>query len=136
SGPAIERAGDLAAILTNLEDGDILFIDEIHRLNRMIEEILYPAMEEFGIDLILGKGPSAKTLRLDLPCFTLIGATTRPSLLSSPLRERFGVTYQLDFYQIEDIEKIVSRSAKILEIEITPQACKEIALRARFTPRI
>lgn len=136
SGPAIERAGDLAAILTNLTNGDIIFIDEIHRLNRMIEEVLYPAMEEFSIDLVLGKGPSARTLRLDLPQFTLIGATTRPSLLSSPLRDRFGVSYQLDFYKISDIEKIVNRSAQILEIEITPQACREIALRARFTPRV
>lgn len=136
SGPAMERAGDLAAILTNLEDGDILFIDEIHRLNRMIEEVLYPAMEEFGIDLILGKGPSAKTLRLDLPQFTLIGATTRPSLLSSPLRDRFGANYQLNFYKIEDVEKIINRSAQILKIEITPEAAKEIAQRARFTPRV
>lgn len=136
SGPALERAGDLAAILTNLEPGSILFIDEIHRLNRLIEEILYPAMEDFSIDLVLGKGPSAKTLRLDLPQFTLIGATTRPSLLSSPLRDRFGVIYQLDFYQVEDIQKIISRSAKILKIDISPEAIKKIAQRSRFTPRI
>jgi Holliday junction DNA helicase RuvB len=136
SGPALERAGDLAAILTNLEKGDILFIDEIHRLNRMIEEILYPAMEEFGIDLVLGKGPSAKTLRLELPPFTLIGATTRPSLLSSPLRDRFGVIYQLDFYTLENIEEIIKRSARILNIDIDSGAVKEIALRSRFTPRI
>lgn len=136
SGPAIERAGDLAAILTNLERGDILFIDEIHRLNRMVEEILYPAMEEFGLDLVLGKGPSAKTIRLDLPNFTLIGATTRPSLLSSPLRDRFGAIYPLDFYRVEDIEKIIHRSAKILGIEINKEAGHEIAKRARFTPRV
>jgi len=136
SGPALERAGDLASILTNLNNGDILFIDEIHRLNRVIEEVLYPAMEEFGIDLVLGKGPGAKTLRLDLPHFTLIGATTRPSLLSSPLRDRFGVVYQLDFYRLEDIEKIVNRSAKILGIKLTNSAAYEIAKRARFTPRI
>lgn len=136
SGPALERAGDLAAILTNLEPGDILFIDEIHRLNRLIEEVLYPAMEDFAIDLILGKGPSAKTLRLDLPRFTLIGATTRPSLISSPMRDRFGVHYQLDFYQTEDIEKIIHRSAKILDIEFLKEAVEEIAKRARFTPRV
>ncbi|MGC9048718.1 MAG: Holliday junction branch migration DNA helicase RuvB [Patescibacteria group bacterium] len=136
SGPALERAGDLAAILTNLSKGDILFIDEIHRLNRMIEEVLYPAMEEFGIDLVLGKGPSAKTIRLDLPQFTLIGATTRPSLLSSPLRDRFGVIYQLNFYTIEDIEEIIHRSAKILNVKISAEAIKKIAQRARFTPRV
>ncbi len=136
SGPALERAGDLAAILSNLNDGDILFIDEIHRLNRLIEEILYPSMEEFSIDLILGKGPSAKTLRLNLPHFTLIGATTRPSLLSSPLRDRFGMTLQLNFYQLTDIEQIIERSAKILKIELTKDSIKEIAKRSRFTPRI
>lgn len=136
SGPALERAGDLAAILTNLSNGDIIFIDEIHRLNRMIEEVLYPAMEEFGIDLILGKGPSARTLRLDLPRFTLIGATTRPSLLSSPLRDRFGAVYHLDFYKVQDIGEIIKRSAQILKIDITPEATLEIAKRARFTPRV
>jgi len=136
SGPAIERAGDLVAILSNLEDNDILFIDEIHRLNRLIEEVLYPAMEEFSVDLILGKGPSARTLRLDLPKFSLIGATTRPSLISSPLRDRFGVTYQLAFYRIEDVEKIINRSAKILEINLLPEAAREIANRSRFTPRV
>jgi Holliday junction DNA helicase RuvB len=136
SGPTLERAGDLAAILTNLNDGDILFIDEIHRLNRLIEEILYPAMEEFNIDLIVGKGPLAKTLRLSLPRFTLIGATTRPSLISSPLRDRFGITLQLNFYNLEDIEQIIARSAKILKIKITEGGIKEIAKRSRFTPRI
>ena len=136
SGPALERAGDLASILTNLGEGDVLFIDEIHRLNRVIEEVLYPVMEDFGIDLVLGKGPAAKTLRLDLPHFTLIGATTRPSMLSSPLRDRFGVTYQLDFYKIEDIKKIVKRSAKILGIKLDDEAAQEIAGRARYTPRI
>jgi Holliday junction DNA helicase RuvB len=136
SGPAIERAGDLAAILTNLGPGDILFIDEIHRLNRVVEEILYPAMEEFGLDLVLGKGPSAKTIRLDLPNFTLIGATTRPSLLSSPLRDRFGAIYQLDFYKVEDIEKIIRRSAKILGVSVTEEAGREVANRSRFTPRV
>lgn len=136
SGPALERAGDLASILTNLGEGDILFIDEIHRLNRVIEEVLYPAMEDFGIDLVLGKGPAAKTLRLDVPHFTLIGATTRPSMLSSPLRDRFGVTYQLDFYKVEDIKKIIKRSAKILNIKLDDEAAEEMARRARFTPRI
>ncbi len=136
SGPAIERAGDLAAILTNLSDGDILFIDEVHRLNHLIEEILYPAMEDYSIDLILGKGPAAKTLRLDLPNFTLIGATTRPSLLSSPLRDRFGVTYQLDFYEVEHIKQIIHRSAKILGLELTDEAAEEIAKRSRYTPRV
>jgi len=136
SGPALERAGDLAAILTNLEDGDILFIDEIHRLNRTVEEILYPAMEDFGIDLVLGKGPSAKTMRLDLPIFTLVGATTKPNLMSSPLRDRFGAIFQLNFYKLSDIEKIVKRSAKILGIEITDKSVKMIAKSARFTPRI
>ena len=136
SGQAIERAGDLAAILTNLADGDILFIDEVHRLNRLIEEVLYPAMEDYSIDLILGKGPAAKTLRLDLPNFTLIGATTRPSLLSSPLRDRFGVTYQLDFYEVEHIKQIIHRSAKILGLELTDGAAEEIAERSRYTPRV
>ncbi|MCD6471135.1 Holliday junction branch migration DNA helicase RuvB [bacterium] len=136
SGPALERAGDLAAILTSLENGDILFIDEIHRLNRSIEEILYPAMEDFGIDLILGKGPSAKTMRLDLPIFTLIGATTKPNLISSPLRDRFGIVFQLNFYKLPDIENIIKRSAEILGIKITKKAVKIIAKSSRFTPRI
>ena len=136
SGPAIERTGDLAAILTNLATGGILFIDECHALNRVIEEILYPAMEEYAIDLVIGKGPSARTLRLDLPRFTLIGATTRPSLLSSPLRDRFGMIYQLNFYQDLDIEKIIARSARILAISLEEKAIKTIARRSRKTPRV
>lgn len=136
SGPAIERAGDLAAILTNLEDGDVLFIDEIHRLNRVIEEVLYPAMEDYALDIVIGKGPSARTLRLDLPEFTLIGATTQPSLLSSPMRDRFGIVHRLNFYEDRDLEKIISRSAKILVTDIHPPAAKEIARRARKTPRV
>jgi Holliday junction DNA helicase RuvB len=136
SGPAMERAGDLAAILTNLQEGEILFIDEIHRLNRTIEEMLYPAMEEFALDLIVGKGPGAKTLRLDLPRFTLIGATTRIGRLSSPLRDRFGVNFHLDFYEEGDIEKIIVRSAKILAIGIDSDAVKVIAKRSRRTPRV
>ena len=136
SGPAIERAGDLAAILTNLEDGDILFIDEIHRLNRVIEEVLYPAMEEYNLDIVVGKGPSARTLRLDLPKFCMVGATTRVSLLSSPLRDRFGSTYRLNFYEEPDIEKIVNRSANILGIDLEKEAGQEIAKRARRTPRV
>ncbi len=136
SGPAIEKAGDLGAILTNLEDGDILFIDEIHRLNRVIEEVLYPAMEDYVLDIVVGKGPSAKTLRLELPKFTLIGATTRVHLLSSPLRDRFGNIYRLDFYNHEDIEKILDRSAKILQVAVDPDATSEIAKRARRTPRV
>ena len=136
SGPAIERTGDLAAILTNLEDGDVLFIDEIHRLHRSIEEILYPAMEEYALDIIIGKGPSAKTLRLDLPKFTIIGATTKYSNLSSPLRSRFGNTFRLDFYGKDDIKKIIQRAAKILGINLEEEAAEEIAKRSRMTPRI
>ncbi|NQU77825.1 Holliday junction branch migration DNA helicase RuvB [Candidatus Falkowbacteria bacterium] len=136
SGPAIERAGDLAAILTNLEEGDVLFIDECHRLNKVIEEVLYPAMEDFCLDIVVGKGPSARTLKLDLPKFTLIAATTRISLLSSPLRDRFGNIYHLDFYEDSDIEKIVHRSSNILNISCDPEAASEIATRARRTPRI
>ncbi|GAH33681.1 unnamed protein product, partial [marine sediment metagenome] len=136
SGPAIERAGDLASLLTNLRDRDILFIDEIHRLNRQIEEVLYPAMEERVLDIIVGKGPSARTLRLDLPQFSIIGATTQIASLSSPLRERFGVVHRLNFYYDQDIEQIIIRSAEILEIEIDPGASKELAKRARRTPRI
>jgi len=136
SGPAIERTGDLAAILTNLANGDILFIDEIHRLNKVIEEVLYPAMEDFALDIVIGKGPSARTLRLDLPKFTLIGATTRVSLISAPLRDRFGANFHLDFYQNQDIEKIIERNAKILNTEIEKTACQEIAQRARKTPRV
>ncbi|MFH0818422.1 MAG: Holliday junction branch migration DNA helicase RuvB [Patescibacteria group bacterium] len=136
SGPAIERAGDLAAILTNLAEGDILFIDEIHRLNKIIEEVLYPAMEDYALDVVIGKGPSARTLRLDLPKFTLIGATTRISLISSPLRDRFSVQYKLNYYEHEEVEQIVNRAAKILSIELHEQAAKEIAKRSRYTPRI
>ena len=136
SGPAIERAGDLAAILTNLEDGDILFIDEIHRLNRIVEEVLYPAMEDYALDIVVGKGPGAKTLRLDLPKFTLVGATTKPSSLSSPLRDRFGAHYKLNFYTNNEIEKIVNRSGKILTCKINKDAMQEIANRSRQTPRI
>jgi len=136
SGPAIERAGDLAAILTNLARGDILFIDEIHRLNRAIEEVLYPAMEDYALDLVIGKGPSARTLRIDLPRFTLIGATTHLSLLSSPLRDRFGSTYRLDYYQPEEMENIVSRSAKILNCQVDGLSAKKIADRSRRTPRV
>lgn len=136
SGPAIEHAGDLAAILTNLQEGDVLFIDEIHRLNRTVEEVLYPAMEEFHLDIVVGKGPTAQTLQLDLPRLTIIGATTRVSLLSSPLRDRFGMTYRLNYYTDEDIEKILDRSAKILKVKLDPQAKKVIATRARQTPRV
>jgi Holliday junction DNA helicase RuvB len=136
SGPAIEKSGDLAAILSNLEEGDILFIDEIHRLNKNIEEILYPAMEDFVLDIVMGKGPSARTLRLDLPHFTIIGATTMASLLSAPLRDRFGHIHHLDFYEIEDLEKIVKRSAKLLKVDIDHGAVNLIADRSRKTPRI
>lgn len=136
SGPAIERAGDLGAILTNLQDGDILFIDEIHRLNRIVEEMLYPAMEDFGLDIILGKGPAARTVRIDLPRFTIIGATTRMSLLSSPLRSRFGVTYQLGFYTDDEIGKILQRNARLLSINAESQALQRIAERSRRTPRV
>lgn len=136
SGPTIERAGDLAAIITNLNEGDILFIDEIHRISRTIEEYLYPAMEDFKLNLILGKGPMARTMELKLPKFTLIGATTRPASLSAPLRNRFGATFQLNFYCKDDVEKIIERSAKLLNIEIEPEAIKIIAQRSRFTPRV
>jgi Holliday junction DNA helicase RuvB len=136
SGPAIEKAGDLAAILTNLEEGDILFLDEIHRLNKTLEEYIYPAMEEFKLNIIVGKGPMAKTLELKLPPFTLIGATTRIALLSSPLRSRFGAIFQLNFYSPEELEKILENSAKILKIKAEPEALKIIAKRSRFTPRV
>jgi len=136
SGPAIEKVGDLASILTNLQKGDILFFDEAHRLNKLIEEILYPAMEEYKLDIIIGKGPSARTLQLKLPPFTLIAATTRAGLLSSPLRNRFGATYQLNFYTTKDIEKILQRSSRILNIENEADGLKMIAQRARFTPRV
>jgi len=136
SGPAIEKAGDLAALLTNLNAGDILFIDEIHRLNRAVEEILYPAMEDFAIDIIVGKGPSANSIRLDLPKFTLIGATTRAGQLSSPLRDRFGVSLRLELYTKDELARIVTRSAALLGIEIVPDGALEIASRSRGTPRI
>lgn len=136
SGPALERVGDLAAILTNLKRGDVLFIDEIHRLNRAIEEVLYPAMEDSALDLVVGKGPSARTLRLSLEPFTVIGATTRLSLLSAPLRDRFGVTYHLNFYSEDDIASILERSAKLLNVGIERDSALRIAQRARRTPRI
>jgi Holliday junction DNA helicase RuvB len=136
SGPAIEKTGDLAAILTNLGEDDVLFIDEIHRLNRSVEEILYPAMEDYALDIIIGKGPSARSIRLDLPRFTLVGATTRAGMLTSPLRERFGIISRLDFYTTDDLEKIIIRSAGILNIDISKQAAREIAARSRGTPRI
>ncbi|HBR80244.1 TPA: Holliday junction branch migration DNA helicase RuvB [Candidatus Uhrbacteria bacterium] len=136
SGPALERVGDLAAILSNLQKGDILFIDEIHRLNKTIEEVLYPAMEDYALDLVVGKGPTARTLRLNLEKFTIIGATTRLSLLSSPLRDRFGMTYHLNFYENEDMEKILKRSGQILGVETEPEAVSELAKRSRRTPRI
>lgn len=136
SGPAIERVGDLASILTNLQPQDILFIDEAHRLNKLIEEILYPAMESRTLDIIIGKGPSARTIQIELPPFTLIAATTRIGLLSSPLRSRFGGIFRLEFYPEKDIEKIVARSASILKIPITPEAVSIIASSARFTPRV
>jgi Holliday junction DNA helicase RuvB len=136
SGPAIERPGDLAALLTNLQQGDVLFIDEIHRLNRTVEEVLYPAMEDYALDIMIGKGPSARSVRLDLPPFTLIGATTRAGLLSSPLRDRFGVVSHLDYYSIEDLTKIVIRASDILQVKVLPDAAVEIAGRARGTPRV
>ena len=136
SGPAIERAGDLIGILTNLENGDILFIDEIHRLSKVVEEFLYPAMESFQIDFVIDKGPYAKTIKFNLKPFTLVGATTRTGLLAAPLRGRFGIFYNLDFYKIEDLAKIVGNSAKLLSIEIDNEACLEIGRRARGTPRV
>jgi Holliday junction DNA helicase RuvB len=136
SGPAIEKAGDLASILTNLGEDDVLFIDEIHRLNRSVEEILYPAMEDFALDIIIGKGPSARSIRLDLSRFTLIGATTRAGLLTSPLRDRFGVILNLELYDIESLQSIIKRSANILNIEIDDDGAREIAKRSRGTPRI
>ena len=136
SGPAIERAGDLASILTNLEKGDILFIDEIHRLNKVVEETLYPAMEDYALDIVIGKGPSARTLRLDLPQFTIIGATTRIGLLSAPLRDRFGVVHRLSFYDPKDLEDIIEKAAVKLKVPIDRESILEIAKRARGTPRI
>ncbi|KGE18268.1 Holliday junction branch migration DNA helicase RuvB [Paenibacillus wynnii] len=136
SGPAIERPGDLAALLTNLQEGDVLFIDEIHRLHRTVEEVLYPAMEDFALDIMIGKGPSARSMRLDLPPFTLIGATTRAGMLSAPLRDRFGVVSRLELYSIDELSYIVSRNADLLGIEILGDAADEVALRSRGTPRI
>src|SRR4051795_10708854 len=136
AGPALERKGDMAAILTSLEEHDVLFVDEIHRLNRAVEEILYPALEDFRLDIIVGQGPAARTLTLDLPKFTLIGATTRTGLLTTPLRDRFGMTYRLEYYDPADLAAIVVRSARILGVEIDTQAAVEIAGRARGTPRI
>lgn len=136
SGPAIERVGDFGSILTNLQDGDVLFIDEIHRLNKVIEEVLYPAMEDFKLDIIIGKGPSARTLQLDLPKFTLIGATTKLGALSNPLRNRFGATHRLDFYSQGEIEKILSRSARILGVETDETGLQKIASCSRATPRV
>ncbi|MCE5191604.1 MAG: Holliday junction branch migration DNA helicase RuvB [Actinomycetia bacterium] len=136
SGPAIERAGDLAAILTNLEERDVLFIDEIHRLNRAVEEVLYPAMEDFALDIIIGKGPAARSLRLELPRFTLIGATTRTGLLTGPLRDRFGMAFRLDYYTPEELSDIVRRSAAILGVPITDDGADEISRRSRGTPRL
>ena len=136
SGPAIERAGDLAAILSNCSPGDVLFIDEVHRLPRIVEEVLYPAMEEFHLDIVLGKGPAARTLRLPLPRFTLVGATTRIGRLSSPLRDRFGAVYRLDFFDHDALERVVLRSAGILGIAVQPEAAREIARRSRGTPRL
>ena len=136
SGPALERAGDLAAILTNLDPHDVLFIDEIHRLSRVVEEILYPAMEDFELDIVIGKGPSARSLRLDVPPFTLVGATTRTGLITSPLRDRFGINCRLDYYTTEELAQIVIRSAKLIEVDIEPEGAREIARRSRGTPRI
>ena len=136
SGPAIEKPGDLAAVLTNLEEFDVLFIDEIHRLSKSVEEILYPALEDFTLDIMIGKGPSAKSIRIDLPKFTLIGATTKAGSLTTPLRDRFGIVHRLELYSIENLSKIVMRSAKILKIEIEKEASYEIARRSRGTPRI
>ena len=136
SGPALERAGDLASVLTNLDEGDVLFIDEIHRLSRVVEEVLYPAMEDRQLDIVLGKGPSARSIRLDLPRFTLVGATTRTGLITGPLRDRFGFTARLDYYEVDELEAIVSRAARILGVEVEPEGAHEIARRARGTPRI
>lgn len=136
AGPIIEKAGDLAAILTNLEEGDVLFIDEIHRLNPAIEEILYPAMEDYNLDIMIGQGTAARSIKLELPKFTLVGATTRPGLITAPLRGRFGIIFHLDFYGIEELKQIVERSAGILNVEIDPTGSNEIARRSRGTPRI
>jgi Holliday junction DNA helicase RuvB len=136
AGPALERKGDLAAILTSLEERDVLFVDEIHRLSRAVEEILYPALEDFRLDIVVGQGPAARTLTLDLPPFTLVGATTRTGLLTTPLRDRFGMTFRLEYYEVDDLTTIVRRSARILGVEIADEAAGEIARRARGTPRV
>jgi Holliday junction DNA helicase RuvB len=136
SGPVLERAGDLAAMLTNLEEGDVLFIDEIHRLSPVIEEILYPAMEDYQLDIMIGEGPAARSIKLDLPPFTLVAATTRAGLLTSPLRDRFGIVQRLEFYSVEDLTYIVTRSANLMDVPITKEGSTEIARRARGTPRI
>lgn len=136
SGPAIERTGDLAAILTNLQPGDVLFIDEIHRLNHSVEEVLYPAMEDFFLDIVIGKGPAARSIRLDIPKFTLIGATTRSGMLTGPLRDRFGISFRLDYYNVKDLSQIVARSAAILNVSIDQESAIEIASRSRGTPRL
>lgn len=136
SGPAIEKPGDMAAILNNLQEGDLLFIDEIHRLNRQVEEILYPAMEDFAIDIVIGKGATAKSIRLELPKFTLVGATTRAGMLTAPLRDRFGVVNRLEFYTIEELQEIIVRSARVLQVEIEASGAEELARRSRGTPRL
>ena len=136
SGPAIARTGDLAAILTNLQPGDVLFIDEIHRLNRNVEEVLYPAMEDFALDIVIGKGPAARSIRLDIPRFTLVGATTRSGMLTGPLRDRFGISFRLDYYSVEDLAQIVTRSASILGVQIDRESALEIGSRSRGTPRL
>jgi len=136
SGPVLERPGDLAAILTNLEPNDVLFIDEIHRLSAVVEEILYPALEDYQIDIMIGEGPAARSVKLDLPPFTLVGATTRAGMLTNPLRDRFGIVARLEFYTVEELQRIVRRSAKLLEIEVNPEGAGEIASRARGTPRV
>ncbi len=136
SGPAIEKPGEMAAILNNLEEGDLLFVDEIHRLNRQVEEVLYPAMEDYSIDIMIGKGSSARSVRLDLPRFTLVGATTRAGLLTAPLRDRFGMIYHLEFYTVEELQRIILHSARVLEVEIEPGGALEMARRSRGTPRL
>lgn len=136
SGPAIEKPGEMAAILNNLQEGDLLFVDEIHRLNRQVEEVLYPAMEDYAIDIMIGKGASARSIRLELPKFTLVGATTRAGLLTAPLRDRFGVIHKLEFYTVEELQQIIMHSAKVLEVEIDPNGARELARRSRGTPRL
>ena len=136
SGPVLEKAGDLAALLTNLEQGDVLFIDEIHRLNPAVEEVLYPAMEDYQLDIMVGEGPAARSIKIDLPPFTLVGATTRAGLLTSPLRDRFGIVQRLEFYNIDDLSHIVARSGRLMELSVDEQGAREIARRARGTPRI